>query len=230
MRPIHLKKIQSLFNTDVPSIYIADGHHRTAAGALVGEELRNLRQGSADDNKRDNYFMAVVFPDNQLKILDYNRVVKDLNGLSEDEVIEKLQVNFDVEIKDKEYRPETMHTFGMYLNEKWYKLASKPGTYNDDDPVGQLDVTILSTNVLEPIFNIVDLRKDKRIDFVGGMRGLGELEKRVDSGEMKIAFSMYPVSMKQLISISDNNLLMPPKVTWFEPKLRSGLFVHNLDE
>lgn len=225
-----LEKIESLFSTDVPSIYIADGHHRTAAGALVGEELRNARNGNSDDNKRDSYFMAVVFPDNQLKILDYNRVVKDLNGLSEDELLKKLQVNFDIESKPEQYRPETMHTFGMYINNNWYKLTSKEGTYNDNDPVGQLDVTILSSNVLEPLFDIVDLRKDKRIDFVGGMRGLGELEKRVDSGEMKVAFSMYPVSMKQLISISDNDLTMPPKVTWFEPKLRSGLFVHNLDE
>ena len=225
-----LNQIESLFQTDVPSIYIADGHHRTAAGALVGQELRDSRNGNSNDNGRDNYFMAVVFPDNQLKILDYNRVVKDLNGLSEDELMEKLRENFTIEQKERQYRPETMHAFGMYLNNKWYKLTSKEGTYNDNDPVGQLDVTILSTNVLEPIFNIVDLRKDKRIDFVGGMRGLGELEKRVDSGEMKVAFSMYPVSMKQLISISDNDLIMPPKVTWFEPKLRSGLFVHNLDE
>jgi len=225
-----LNQIESLFKTNVPSIYIADGHHRTAAGALVGKELRDSRNGNSNDKGRDNYFMAVVFPDNQLKILDYNRVVKDLNGLSEDELMDKLQHNFKIEHKENEYRPETIHTFGMYLNDKWYKLTAKEGTYNEDDPVGQLDVTILSNNVLEPIFNIVDLRKDKRIDFVGGMRGLGELEKRVDSGEMKVAFSMYPVSMKQLISISDNDLIMPPKVTWFEPKLRSGLFVHKLNE
>jgi len=225
-----VNQIESLFNSDVPSIYIADGHHRTAAGALVAQELRNSRNGNSNDKGRDNYFMAVVFPDNQLKILDYNRVVKDLNGLSEDELMEKLQENFKIEQKESQYRPENMHTFGMYINNNWYKLTSKQGTFNDDDPVGQLDVTILSTNVLEPIFNIVDLRKDKRIEFVGGMRGLDELEKRVDSGEMKVAFSMYPVSMKQLISISDNDLIMPPKVTWFEPKLRSGLFVHNLAE
>ena len=144
--------------------------------------------------------------------------------------MDKIQLSFNIEPKESAYRPETMHTFGMYINNKWYKLTSKDGTYNDNDPIGQLDVTILSDNVLEPIFDIVDLRKDKRIDFIGGMRGLGELEKRVDSGEMKVAFSMYPVSMQQLINISDNDLLMPPKVTWFEPKLRSGLFVHNLDE
>ncbi len=225
-----LNQISQLFETKVPSIYIADGHHRTAAGALVGRELREARAGEASDEKRDNYLMAVVFPDNQLKILDYNRVVKDLNGLSEEALMERLSEHFSIEKKDSQYRPESLHTFGMYVNNQWYKLAAKEGTYDDTDPVGQLDVTILSNNVLEPLFNIVDLRKDKRIDFVGGMRGLGELEKRVDSGEMKIAFAMYPVSMKQLITISDNDLIMPPKVTWFEPKLRSGLFVHNLDE
>lgn len=225
-----LKKIASLFQTQVPSIYIADGHHRTAAGALVGQELRQSRQGNSGDKKRDNYFMAVVFPDNQLKILDYNRVVKDLNGLSENELITQLSENFIIEENKGQYRPESLHTFGMYLDGRWYKLKAKEGTYDDNDPVGELDVTILSKNVLEPCFNIVDLRKDIRIDFVGGMRGLGELERRVNSGEMKVAFSMYPVSMDQLINISDNDLIMPPKVTWFEPKLRSGLFVHKLDE
>ncbi len=229
-QPEMLSQIMRLFETQVPKLYIADGHHRTAAGALVGKELRSARGGTQSNGKRDNYFMAVVFPDNQLKILDYNRVVKDLNGLTEEELIGRLSANFDIEQKNSPYRPEVLHTFGMYLNSKWYKLTAKKGTFDDVDPVGQLDVTILSKNVLEPIFNIVDLRKDKRIDFVGGMRGLGELEKRVDSGEMKVAFSMYPVSMQQLINISDNDLIMPPKVTWFEPKLRSGLFVHNLDE
>jgi uncharacterized protein (DUF1015 family) len=229
-QPEMLNQISTIFEKDVPSIYIADGHHRTAAGALVGQELRSARGGNASDNKRDNYFMAVVFPDNQLKILDYNRVVKDLNGLTEAELMTRLSDKFEIEQKDDQYRPEFLHTFGMYLNNKWYKLTAKAGTFDDEDPVGQLDVTILSNNVLEPLFNIVDLRKDKRIDFIGGMRGLGELEKRVDSGEMKIAFSMYPVSMEQLINISDNDLIMPPKVTWFEPKLRSGLFVHKLDE
>lgn len=214
----------------MPNIYIADGHHRTAAGALVGKELRASRNGSSTDNGRDNYFMAVLFPDNQLKILDYNRVIKDLNGLSENDFLIRLNERFFVKKVKHQYRPDTIHTFGMYLSGVWYKLTSKSDTYDDNDPVGQLDVTILSENILKPIFNIIDLRKDKRIDFVGGMRGLSELEKRVDSGEMKVAFSMYPVSMKQLISISDNNMIMPPKVTWFEPKLRSGLFVHNLDE
>ncbi|MBT8274015.1 MAG: DUF1015 family protein [Bacteroidia bacterium] len=229
-QPGALNQIYELFKTEVDSIYIADGHHRTAAGALVGQEFRQARNGNSSDGKRDNYVMAVVFPDNQLKILDYNRVIKDLNGWSQSELIEQISKEFDIEEKATAYKPEALHTFGMYLDGKWYKLKAKPGTYDDSDPLNQLDVTILSENVLEPLFNIVDLRKDKRIDFVGGMRGLGELEKRVDSGEMKVAFSMYPVSMDQLISISDNGLIMPPKVTWFEPKLRSGLFVHNLDE
>ena len=223
-----LRKITALFKTKVPKIYIADGHHRTAAGALVGKEFRDSRNGNLDDKKRDNYFMAVVFPDNQLKILDYNRVVKDLNGFTKNELIQRLKNKFDVVTCATQYRPESLHTFGMYLEGQWYKLSSLPDSYDDSDPIGQLDVTILSKNVLEPIFDIIDLRKDIRIDFVGGMRGLSELEKRVDSGDMKVAFSMYPVSMTQLINISDNDLLMPPKVTWFEPKLRSGLFIHDL--
>lgn len=225
-----LRKITALFKTKVPKIYIADGHHRTAAGALVGKEFRDSRNGNLDDKKRDNYFMAVVFPDNQLKILDYNRVVKDLNGFTKNELIQRLKNKFDVVTCATQYRPESLHTFGMYLEGQWYKLSSLPDSYDDSDPIGQLDVTILSKNVLEPIFDIIDLRKDIRIDFVGGMRGLSELEKRVDSGDMKVAFSMYPVSMTQLINISDNDLLMPPKVTWFEPKLRSGLFIHDLTD
>jgi uncharacterized protein (DUF1015 family) len=225
-----LQQIETLFKTDVSSIYIADGHHRTAAGALVGREFRDNGKSKLNGEARNNYFMAVVFPDNQLKILDYNRVIKDLNGLTKEELLEAVSTKFDIATKNEAYRPEKLHTFGMYLNNQWYKLTAKPGTFNDSDPIGELDVTILSENVLEPIFNIVDLRKDKRIEFVGGLRGLGELEKRVDSGEMAIAFSMYPVSMKQLIAISDNDLLMPPKVTWFEPKLRSGLFVHDISE
>jgi uncharacterized protein (DUF1015 family) len=225
-----LRKITALFKTKVPKIYIADGHHRTAAGALVGKEFRDSRNGNLDDKKRDNYFMAVVFPDNQLKILDYNRVVKDLNGFTKNELIQRLKNKFDVVTCATQYRPESLHTFGMYLEGQWYKLSSLPDSYDDSDPIGQLDVTILSKNVLEPIFDIIDLRKDIRIDFVGGMRGLSELEKRVDSGDMKVAFSIYPVSMTQLINISDNDLLMPPKVTWFEPKLRSGLFIHDLTD
>ncbi|HAW21298.1 MAG TPA: DUF1015 domain-containing protein [Flavobacteriales bacterium] len=224
----HINSIETYFAADVPSIYVADGHHRTAAGALVGQEFREKAGGSRTDGNRYNYFMAVVFPDNQLKIIDYNRVVKDLNGLSEGELISKLDTSFLIEEMSGQYRPEALHTIGMYLGSKWYKLTAKSDTYDDNDPVGVLDVTILSKQVLEPLFDIVDLRRDKRIDFVGGIRGLGELEKRVNSGEMKVAFAMHPVSMKQLIDISDADLIMPPKVTWFEAKLRSGLFVHEL--
>lgn len=215
-------RIQQLFETDVPKIYIADGHHRTSAGALVGKELSNGQPGPA------NYFMAVLFPDNQLAIQDYNRVVKDLNGLTANELLEKLAGSFDVEKRASQYRPEALHTFGMYLDGSWYKLTAKPGTY-DDTPIGELDVTILTDQVLAPLLGIGDLRTDKRIDFVGGIRGLGELERRVNSGEMAVAFALYPVSMAQLIAIADNDLIMPPKVTWFEPKLRSGLFVYSLD-
>ena len=221
-------KIENYFSSKVPSIYVADGHHRTAAGALVGQEFRERNNGSKDDGQRYNYFMSVVFPDNQLKIIDYNRVVKDLNGLSESDFMSKLENSFNVSEKSSQYRPASLHYIGMYLSGIWYELKAKTNTYDDNDPVGVLDVTILSKEVLEPLFDIVDLRRDKRIDFVGGIRGLGELEKRVDSGEMKVAFAMYPVSMQQLIDISDADLIMPPKVTWFEPKLRSGLFVHEL--
>ncbi len=223
-------RIEQLFAEKVPSIYVADGHHRTAAGALVGQEFLENAGGNANDGRRYNYFMAVLFPDNQLKIIDYNRVVKDLHGMTEAELIEKLSASFEVEKKDGQYRPERLHTIGMYLNGEWYKLTAKDNTYDDNDPVGVLDVTILSKQVLEPLFDIVDLRRDKRIDFVGGIRGLGELEKRVNSGDMKLAFAMYPVSMQQLIDISDADLIMPPKVTWFEPKLRSGLFIHELED
>jgi uncharacterized protein (DUF1015 family) len=220
--------IQNMFEEQVPSIYVADGHHRTAAGALVGKEFREAANGNGNDGGRYNYFMAVLFPDNQLKIIDYNRVAKDLNGLSDEEFISKISENFEIEEKEHQYRPEDLHHMGMYLNNKWYKMVAKPGTYDDTDPVGVLDVTILSKQVLEPLLNIVDLRTDKRIEFVGGIRGLGELEKRVNSGEMKVAFALHPVSMQQLMDISDNDMIMPPKVTWFEPKLRSGLFVHEL--
>ncbi len=227
--PDTVAHIGQLFTDKVPSIYVADGHHRTAAGALVGRELREAAGGNADDGEGYNYFMAVVFPDNQLKIIDYNRVVKDLNGRSEEEFIAELGNSFEVSAHDGQYRPEGLHTFGMYMNGQWYKLVSKEGTYDDSDPVGVLDVTILSKQVLEPMLNIVDLRTDKRVEFVGGIRGLGELEKRVDSGEMAAAFALHPVSMQQLIDISDNDMIMPPKVTWFEPKLRSGLFVYDLE-
>ena len=220
--------IKNLFKEQVPSIYVADGHHRTAAGALVGKEFREEANGNQNDGERYNYFMAVLFPDNQLKIIDYNRVAKDLNGMDEATFLSKVAEKFDVEETAGQYKPKALHHFGMYLNNKWYKLVAKEGTYNDNDPVGVLDVTILSKQVLEPLLNIVDLRTDKRIDFVGGIRGLGELEKRVNSGEMEVAFALHAVSMQQLMDISDNDMIMPPKVTWFEPKLRSGLFVHQL--
>ncbi|MFB0924660.1 MAG: DUF1015 family protein, partial [Vicingaceae bacterium] len=220
--------IKELFEKQVPSIYVADGHHRTAAGALVGEEFRKEANGNKNDGGRYNYFMAVLFPDNQLKIIDYNRVAKDLNGMDEATFVAKVAEKFDIEKTDGQYKPTALHHFGMYLDNQWYKLVAKEGTYNDNDPVEVLDVTILSKQVLEPLLNIVDLRTDKRIDFVGGIRGLGELEKRVNSGEMKVAFALNAVSMQQLMDISDNDMIMPPKVTWFEPKLRSGLFVHQL--
>ncbi len=223
-----IKKIIELF-AKVPYTYVADGHHRTAAAALVGNEKK--KNNPKHNGKEEyNYFLAVHFPDNQLTIIDYNRVVKDLNGLSTTQLIEKLKTVFDIEEKGKDiYKPNKLHNFGMYLEGKWYSLTAKTGTYNDNDPIGVLDVTILSNLILDNILGIKDLRTDKRIDFVGGIRGLGELKKRVDSGEMKAAFALYPVSMKQLIDIADTNNIMPPKTTWFEPKLRSGLVVHELE-
>lgn len=213
----------------LPATYVADGHHRTAAAALVGREMKEANPNHTGKEEY-NFFLAVHFPDNQLAIMDYNRVVKDLNGYSDDEFIAKLKTNFDVVEKGtKEFRPANLHEFGMYLDGKWYCLTSKQGTFDDSDPIGVLDVTILSKQILEPILNIKDLRTDKRIEFVGGLRGLGELEKRVNSGNMKVAFALYPVTMKQLIDIADGGLIMPPKVTWFEPKLRSGLVLHSLD-
>ncbi|HNQ12998.1 MAG TPA: DUF1015 family protein [Bacteroidia bacterium] len=213
---------------EIGNTYVADGHHRTAAAALVGKEMRDANPNHSG-NEHYNYFLAVHFPDDQLQIMDYNRVVKDLNHLSEEEFLSKLSENFDIIPQEKEiYKPEQLHTFGMYLNQKWYKLEAKKHTYDDSDPIGVLDVTILSNCVLSSLLNIKDLRTDKRIDFVGGLRGLKELEKRVNSGEMKVAFALYPVSMKQLIDIADSGQIMPPKTTWFEPKLRSGLIVHSL--
>jgi len=223
-----VKNIIDLFSK-IPATYVADGHHRTAAAALVGKERRDANPNHTGKEEY-NFFLAVHFPDNQLRIMDYNRVVKDLNGLTEVQLLDKIAENFEIENhEDETYRPDALHNFGMYLNQQWYSLTAKPGTFNDKDPIGVLDVTILSEKILEPIFNIKDLRTDKRIDFVGGLRGLGELEKRVDSGEMKVAFALYPVTMKQLIDIADTGNIMPPKTTWFEPKLRSGLVVHSLE-
>ena len=222
-----IKRITEIFAT-IPSLYIADGHHRSAAAALVGDEKR--RQNPVHKgNEEYNYFMAVCFPDDQLTIIDYNRVVKDLNGLTDEQFIEKLKKNFDVELKGKDiYKPSKLHNFSMYLSGNWYSLTAKAGTYDDKDPIGVLDVTVSSNLILDEILGIKDLRTDKRIDFVGGIRGLGELKRRVDSGEMRVALALYPVSMQQLIDIADTNNIMPPKTTWFEPKLRSGLVIHKL--
>ena len=212
----------------MPSLYIADGHHRSAAAALVGAEKAQQNPNHKGDEEY-NYFMAVCFPANQLTIIDYNRVVKDLNGLSAEEFLAAVGKNFIVEEKGEEiYKPNALHNFSLYLEGKWYSLTAKEGTYDDNDPIGVLDVTISSNLILDEILGIKDLRSDKRIDFVGGIRGLGELKKRVDSGEMKVALALYPVSMKQLMDIADTGNIMPPKTTWFEPKLRSGLIIHKL--
>ncbi len=213
---------------ELPATYVADGHHRTAAAALVGNEKRKANPDHTGDEEY-NYFLAVHFPDNQLTIIDYNRVVKDLNGLTPVEFLTRLNKGFDVKDMGSEiYKPDRLHNFSMYLEGNWYSLTAKPGTYDDNDPIGVLDVTILTNQVLDPVLDIKDLRRSKRIDFVGGIRGLDELKKRVDKGEMKVAFALYPVSMQQLIDIADSGQIMPPKTTWFEPKLRSGLVVHEL--
>jgi len=223
-----IDKIIELFG-NIPATYVADGHHRTAAAALVGKEKRDNNPNHTGQEEY-NFFLAVHFPDNQLTIIDYNRLVKDLNGMSAAELIGKLKEGFVVEEKGAEiYKPETLHNFSMYLEGKWYSMTAKEGTYDDNDPIGVLDVTILSNQVLDPLLDIKDLRTSQRIDFVGGIRGLGELQKRVDKGEMKVAFALFPVSMKQLIDIADSGNIMPPKTTWFEPKLRSGLVIHKLD-
>ena len=212
----------------IPYLYIADGHHRSAAAALVGAEKAKQNPHHKGDEEY-NYFMAVAFPASQLTIIDYNRVVKDLNGLTEAEFLDALKENFDIqEVGTEIYKPARLHNFSLYLGGKWYSLTAKPGTYNDNDPIGVLDVTISSNLILDKILGIKDLRSDKRIDFVGGIRGLGELKRRVDSGEMKVALALYPVSMKQLMDIADSGNIMPPKTTWFEPKLRSGLVIHKL--
>lgn len=213
----------------MPALYIADGHHRSAAAALVGAEKASQNPAHRGDEEY-NYFMAVCFPASQLTIIDYNRVVKDLNGLTEEEFLAALQKNFEVQKMGAEiYKPTGLHNFSLYLGGNWYSLTARPGTYNDNDPIGVLDVTISSNLILDEILGIKDLRSDKRIDFVGGIRGLGELKRRVDSGEMKVALALYPVSMKQLMDIADTGNIMPPKTTWFEPKLRSGLVIHKLD-
>lgn len=212
----------------MPALYIADGHHRSAAAALVGKEKADNNPAHRGDEEY-NYFMAVCFPSSQLTIIDYNRVVKDLNGLSHEEFLAALSKNFVIEKKGKEiYKPVALHNFALYLGGNWYSLTAKDGVYDDSDPIGVLDVTISSNLILDEILGIKDLRTDKRIDFVGGIRGLGELERRVDSGEMEVALALYPVSMKQLTDIADTGNIMPPKTTWFEPKLRSGLVIHKL--
>ncbi len=225
--PATIARITAIFAGQVPALYVADGHHRTAAAALVGQE-RAKANPNHTGTEEYNYFLAVIFPDDQLKIIDYNRVVKDLNGLTPAQLLDALGKDFVVEEKGAaEYRPVGLHNFAMYLGGKWYSLTAKPGTYNDADPIGVLDVTVLSNLVLDKILGIKDLRSDKRIDFVGGIRGLGELSKRVDSGDMAVAFALWPVSMKQLTDIADTGNIMPPKTTWFEPKLRSGLVIHE---
>lgn len=222
-----IDRLTELF-AGIPAFYVADGHHRTAAAARVGAEKR---AGNPDHTGEEeyNWFMTVAFPDSQLKIIDYNRVVKDLNGLTRESLVTALAEDFEVNEEGAEiYKPAKLHEFSMYLEGKWYSLVAKEGRYDDDDPIGVLDVTILSDLVLDKILGIKDLRTDKRIDFVGGIRGLGELSRRVDSGEMAVAFALYPVSMKQLVDIADSGNIMPPKTTWFEPKLRSGLAIHKL--
>lgn len=227
--PEDIQEIVEIFDKEIKYTYVADGHHRTAAAALVGQERRKNNQDHRGDEEY-NFFLAVHFPASQLTIIDYNRVVKDLNGLSPSVFLKELEEGFVVELKGPEiFKPESLHHFSMYLEGSWYSLSARPGTYKDDDPIGCLDVTVLSEQVLGPLLNITDLRKSKRIDFVGGIRGLEELSQRVDSGEMAVAFALYPVTMKQLMDIADNGMIMPPKTTWFEPKLRSGLVIHSLD-
>jgi uncharacterized protein (DUF1015 family) len=224
-----ITRLEKLFAEKVPCTYVADGHHRTAAAALVGKEKKDKNQSHRGDEEY-NYFLAVHFPDDQLRIMDYNRVVKDLNGQTPEQFIKRLSDNFDIVDKGTgKYRPRKLHNFSMYLDDRWYSLTARKGTYDDEDPIGVLDVTILTEKVLVPLLDIQDLRRSKRIDFIGGIRGLDELKRRVDSSEMKVAFALFPVSMQQLITIADTGNIMPPKTTWFEPKLRSGLVIHKLD-
>ena len=235
-----IERITEIF-ASIPAMYIADGHHRSAAAARVGEEKKNLSptlsRGEGDKLPEYEFFMAVCFPDNQLNIIDYNRVVKDLNGLTEEEFLKVLEEDFIVKCYNGDaslngengVKPKGLHNFSMYLGGEWYSLTAKEGRYDDSDPIGVLDVTISSNLILDKILGIKDLRSDKRIDFVGGIRGLGELQRRVDSGEMKVALALYPVTMQQIIDIADSGNIMPPKTTWFEPKLRSGLVIHALE-
>jgi len=223
-----INKLVDLFKQKVEASYIADGHHRTAAAAKVGNQLKEENKNHTG-NETYNYFLSCLFPSNQLQIQDYNRLVKDTNGLSDEELLSKIKENFEIEkIGNNIYKPQTLHEFSMYLNGNWYKLQAKKNTYDENDPIGVLDVTILSNYLLDPILNIKDQRTDKRIDFVGGIRGLSELQKRVDSGEMKIAFAFFPVTLDQLMNIADTGNIMPPKSTWFEPKLKSGLVINVL--
>ncbi len=225
--PETIAKITNIF-AQIPAMYIADGHHRSAAAALVGNE-KKLQNPDHQGDEEYNYFLAVCFPDNQLNIIDYNRVVKDLNGLTDEEFLHALEADFIVEKKGEDiYKPTHLHNFSLYLSGIWYSLTAREGRYDDSDPIGVLDVTISSNLILDNILGIKDLRSDKRIDFVGGIRGLGELKRRVDSGEMRVALALYPVSMQQIIDIADSGNIMPPKTTWFEPKLRSGLIIHEL--
>lgn len=224
-----ISRITALFS-GIPNMYIADGHHRSAAAALVGKEMADANPNHTG-NEEYNYFLAVCFPASHLHVIDYNRLVRDLNGLSESEFMARLADNFVVENKGTDvYKPQHLHNFSLYLNGEWYSLTAKQGTYDDDDPIGSLDVTISSDLILRDVLGITDLRSDKRIDFVGGIRGLEELKRRVDSGEMKLALALYPVTMGQIIKIADTGNIMPPKTTWFEPKLRSGLVIHKLDD
>ncbi len=224
-----ISRITALFS-GIPNMYIADGHHRSAAAALVGKEMADANPNHTG-NEEYNYFLAVCFPASHLHVIDYNRLVRDLNGLSESEFMARLADNFVVENKGTDvYKPQHLHNFSLYLNGEWYSLTAKQGTYDDDDPIGSLDVTISSELILRDVLGITDLRSDKRIDFVGGIRGLEELKRRVDNGEMKLALALYPVTMGQIIKIADTGNIMPPKTTWFEPKLRSGLVIHKLDD
>jgi len=227
--PEDIALITDIFSTQIDAFYVADGHHRTAAAARVGE-YKASHSSAHTGGEEYNYFMAVCFPESQLKIMDYNRVIRDLNGMTPAEFLDRLSEDFEVTLLPAMSRPTALHTFSMYLEGKWYSMMAKPGRYDDSDPIAVLDVTILSNLVFDKLLGIKDLRTDKRIDFVGGLRGLDQLQRRVDSGQMAVAFAMFPVSMEQLMNIADTGNIMPPKTTWFEPKLRSGLTIHLLDD